>query len=316
MTVLITGARGFIGRHVARHFADNGHKVVGLGHGAWLESVRGQWGVAEWQNGEISSANLDALSALVGVPDIVIHLAGGSAVGPSFAQPAEDFHRSVVAASELAEWLRLRAPTARLVMASSAAVYGAGHSGPIAETAPSTPYSPYGFHKRMAELALESHARNFGLRVAIVRLFSVYGPGLRKQLLWDACTRLVQGETQLKLGGTGDELRDWLHVDDVARLMLWAAERASNTAEVINGGTGVATPVREIARRLCTAWGSGCAAEFSGQARPGDPVRLVADVSKVCAAGFTPTREWGAGLDDYVAWFRAQHAAAVQEEAR
>lgn len=316
MTVLITGARGFIGRHVARYFAHNGHAVVGLGHGAWLESARHQWGVAEWQNGEISSANLDALSSLVGVPDIVIHLAGGSAVGPSFAQPAEDFHRSVVAASELVEWLRLRAPTARLVMASSAAVYGAGHSGLIAETAPCTPYSPYGYHKRMAELALESHARNFGLRVAIVRLFSVYGPGLRKQLLWDACTRLAQGETQLKLGGTGDELRDWLHVDDVARLMLWAAERASNAAEVINGGTGVATPVRDIAQRLCTAWGNGCAAEFSGQARPGDPVRLVADVSQARAAGFTPLREWGAGLDDYVAWFRAQHAVAAQEDAR
>jgi UDP-glucose 4-epimerase len=316
MIALITGARGFIGRHVARHFAANGQTVVGLGHGAWLESARRQWGVSEWQNGEISSANLDALSALVGVPDIVIHLAGGSAVGPSFAQPAEDFHRSVMAASELAEWLRLRAPAARLVMASSAAVYGAGHAGPIAESARCAPYSPYGFHKRMAELSLESYARNFGLRVAIVRLFSVYGPGLRKQLLWDACTSLAQGATRLKLGGTGEELRDWLHVDDVARLMLWAAERANNSAEIFNGGTGVATPVRDIAQRLCLAWGSGCAAEFSGQARPGDPVRLVADVARVRAAGFVPAREWGAGLDEYVAWFRAQHAAATQEDAR
>jgi UDP-glucose 4-epimerase len=306
MTVLITGARGFIGRHVARFFAEEGHVVAGLGHGAWLESAHRQWGVAEWRNGEISHANLGALSSAVGTPDVVIHLAGGSAVGPSFAQPAEDFHRSVAAASQLAEWMRLRAPAARLVMASSAAVYGAGHQLPIAETAHCAPYSPYGFHKRMAELALESYARNFGLRVAIVRLFSVYGPGLRKQLLWDACTRLAQGAELLQLGGSGEELRDWLHVDDVARLMQWAAARASKEAEVFNGGTGVATAVRDIAQRLCAAWGGDCALAFSGNARPGDPQRLVADVSRLRAAGFAPARPWQQGIDDYVAWYRGQ----------
>jgi UDP-glucose 4-epimerase len=289
-------------------FAGDGQLVAGIGHGAWIESARQEWGVGEWRNGEITHANLDSLAAAVGMPDVVIHLAGGSAVGPSFAQPAEDFHRSVVAASELAEWMRQRAPNARLVMASSAAVYGAGHPGPIAETAECRPYSPYGFHKRMAELTLESYARNFGLQVAIVRLFSVYGPGLRKQLLWDASTRLAQGAKVLTLGGTGDELRDWLHVDDVAKMLRWAATRASNEASVINGGTGVATPVRTIAERLCAAWGADRTVSFSGAARPGDPVRLVADVSQVQQAGFTPARSWAQGIDDYTAWFRAQSA--------
>lgn len=315
MIILVTGARGFIGRHVSRHAADNGHVVAGLGHGAWPEAAHRKWGVAEWRNGEISPANLDALSAAVGLPDIVIHLAGGSAVGPSFAQPAEDFSRSVVAASELLEWVRLRAPQARLVMASSAAVYGAGHDGLIPESAVCTPYSPYGYHKRMAEMLLESYARNFGLRVAIVRLFSVYGPGLRKQLLWDACTRLAAGEKVLALGGTGDELRDWLHVDDVARLMQWAADRASPEALVFNGGTGRATSVRKIAARLCSAWGEGCTATFSGSARLGDPVKLVADVTQVQAAGFQPERRWEHGIDSYVAWFRAQGGMHQGEEA-
>lgn len=316
MKVLITGARGFIGRHVARHFADNGYTVAGLGHGAWWESSHRQWGVAEWRNGEISASNLDALAAVAGRPDVVIHLAGGSAVGPSFALPAEDFHRSVVAASELAEWMRLRAPAARLVMASSAAVYGAGHKDPIPETAVCSPYSPYGFHKRMAELALESYARNFGLQVAIVRLFSVYGPGLRKQLLWDACSKLVQGAEVLKLGGTGEELRDWFHVEDVARLLRWAVDRADASAAIFNGGTGQATAVRDIAQRLSADWGISGGAEFSGQARSGDPLRLVADVSHVAGQGFAPTRAWTEGLDEYVAWFRAQHEAGRLEGMR
>jgi UDP-glucose 4-epimerase len=290
--------------------------VCGLGHGAWPEADHREWGVAEWRNGEVSHANLDGLAGVTGLPDVVVHLAGGSAVGPSFTQPAEDFDRSVATASQLAEWLRLHAPRSRLVMASSAAVYGAGHAGPISETAACAPYSPYGFHKRMAELLLESYARNFGLQVAIVRFFSVYGPGLRKQLLWDACTRLARDGDRLTLGGSGDELRDWLHVTDAARLLSWAATRAGADAPVFNGGTGVATPVRDIAQRLCQGWLPDRAQAFSGQARAGDPACLVADMARVQAAGFSPERGWQDGIDQYVAWFRAQQQADAAARGR
>ena len=220
MKLWITGARGFIGRHLLGHLvAQGGHQVYGLGHGSWPGAGPASDGLADWRNGEVGHANLDALAASHGLPDGVFHLAGGSAVGPSFQQPAEDFRRSVLAAGELAEWLRLRAPQCALVMASSAAVYGAGHEGPIAESAACRPFSPYGSHKRMVELLLQSYAHNFGLRVAVVRFFSVYGPGLRKQLLWDACSRLAQAPDSLALGGQGSELRDWLHVQDAAALL-------------------------------------------------------------------------------------------------
>jgi UDP-glucose 4-epimerase len=304
MSVWVTGARGFIGRHVARAFAHEGHEVLGLGHGAWTEAEHRAWGVAQWHNGEVTHANLDTLAAAAGVPAVVVHLAGGSAVGPSFAQPAEDFHRSVAAVATLAEWLRLHAPASRLVMASSAAVYGAGHAGPIDESAACAPFSPYGFHKRMAELVLESYARNFGLRVALVRLFSVYGPGLHKQLLWDACTRLAAGVPVLELGGTGDELRDWLHVDDAARLLMRAAERAASEPWLVNGGTGVATPVRDIVRALTQALEPRVLLRFNGRSRSGDPASLVADTGRLQAVGFVPQCGWPDGVAAYAGWFR------------
>jgi len=308
--ILVTGARGFIGRHLCAHLAAAGYRVVGLGHGAWLPQEYAASGLAAWHNGDVSHANLDVLAHEHGLPGGVVHLAGGSAVGPSFAQPAEDFRRSVGSASALAEWLRLHAPGAPVVLASSAAVYGATHAHRIAETAACAPFSPYGFHKRMAELALESYARNFGLRVALVRLFSVYGSGLRKQLLWDACTQLVQGEAPLALGGTGHELRDWLHVGDAARLLTLALELASSDAPVFNGGTGVATSVREVAECLCERWGGGVGVVFSGRSRPGDPPQLVADARRVLASGFQPHLDWRSGLADYVQWFRDDRAVA------
>lgn len=306
MAVWITGARGFIGRYVARACAKAGHSVAGLGHGAWPDAQREAWGVGEWRNGDISFANLDALASSLGTPELLVHLAGGSAVGPSFMQPAEDFRRSVLASSELAEWLRQRAPHTRLVMASSAAVYGGGHSGPITEAAPCTPYSPYGYHKRMAELVFESAARNFGLRMAVVRLFSVYGPGLRKQLLWDASARLAQRPAALKLGGHGSEQRDWLHVEDAADLLLRAAEVADANCLVFNGGTGFGTRIDDIAAALAEEWGlPRLPLAFSGVSRAGDPVSLVADTVRAQALGWQPQMNWRAGVAEYVRWYRS-----------
>jgi UDP-glucose 4-epimerase len=301
----ITGARGFIGRHLSRHLSRQDKSVQGLGHGAWVEAEHRSWGVTDWINGDISMANLDALAARAGLPDVVYHLAGGSAVGPSFATPAEDFKRSVLALGELLEWLRTRSPATAIVMASSAAVYGAGHTSPIAETAVCSPYSPYGFHKRMAELLLESYGRNFGLHVAIVRLFSVYGPGLRKQLLWDACTRLSQGGSKLELGGSGNELRDWLHVEDAARIIVQAASKAEPNCFLLNGGTGVATPVREIAMQLCASWGADAKPQFSGIGRAGDPQCLVANADKLLSHDIRVSHAWRAGLDEFVAWYKS-----------
>lgn len=311
MKIWITGARGFIGRHAVRAFSDRGDTVAGLGHGAWTDFEQRQAGLSLWRNGEVTHSNLDAVAALMGTPDAVVHLAGGSAVGPSFAQPAEDLSRSVSAAAALAEWTRLRAPSAALVMASSAAVYGAGHVGPISEALPSTPFSPYGYHKRMAELLLQSYAHNFGLRAAVVRFFSVYGPGLRKQLLWDACTRLSALPMALELGGTGQELRDWLHVTDACRLLMRGVDTASERCLLLNGGTGVGTPVREIATTLVAHWGlPQLPLVFSGQSRAGDPHSLVANTAASAALGWKPEVAWRDGLAEYVAWFKGQASVA------
>jgi UDP-glucose 4-epimerase len=310
-TALITGARGFVGRHLARALQKQGIQVCGMGHGAWTERERTAWGVGYWVNGEVSKRNLDIVQAQMGRPDVVFRLAGGSAVGPSLAAPEEDFRRSVLSAAELLEWARLAAPEARLVLASSAAVYGAGHSQPIREADALLPYSPYGSHKRIAEELFASYGRNFGLNVATVRLFSVYGTELQKQLLWDACGRLAKDASQLTLGGTGAELRDWLHVSDAAVVLQLAASQACAAGYTVNGGTGVAVSVRQVAEQLCAVWGAGTVLGFSGHGRAGDPQYLVADVAEAAALGFAPRTAWQAGVADYVAWFKRATAQAL-----
>jgi UDP-glucose 4-epimerase len=145
MTVWITGAAGFMGRYLARALADAGQVVHGIGHGALTDSEKQRLGLRTWLNGEIDATNLNALAAH-GLPSKVFHLAGGSSVGLSIAQPLEDFSRNVVSTARLLEWLRGASPESLLVAVSSAAVYGADHHGPISESTSPTPMSPYGMH--------------------------------------------------------------------------------------------------------------------------------------------------------------------------
>jgi UDP-glucose 4-epimerase len=309
--IWITGAHGFIGHHVVQHLSKQGCLVIGVGHGAWIKHEYEAWGLTGWLNGDISFANLDVLAKQFGEPDGIIHLAGGSSVGSSLTSPAEDFRRTVIGTADLVEWVRLHAPRASLVMSSSAAVYGSHNAQLLKETMPCNPFSPYGYHKRMAELSLESYALNFGLNIANVRLFSIYGVGLKKQLLWDCCTKLAQGKGLLTLGGNGDELRDWLHVHDAVSLLFSALNYANTDAPVINGGTGIAIPVREIAEHLIKCWGGEQMLYFSGLARHGDPQSLVADVTLSKSWNWDPKFDWKVGLAEYVAWFKDLHFRSV-----
>lgn len=305
-TVLITGANGFIGRHLVRKLALSGHKVCGLGHGAWAENEARAAGMVRWINGEIDSANLHQLKRFSGEPDYVIHLAGGSSVGVAFSNPGEDFFRTVATSSVLLNWIRNEAPKTQLLAISSAAIYGSGHEGLINEDVLANPFSPYGVHKWLMEELCRSYAENYGLRIAIARLFSVYGSGLKKQLLWDSCVRLASGFPSLCLGGTGLESRDWTDVEDVSRALELLMPQAESNVPVFNVGTGEGVSVSEIANALVRAYFplTDLPIYFSGQSRVGDPFSLVADSTRLSKLGFTWRTHWEHGIVDYVTWFK------------
>jgi len=303
----ITGASGFIGRHLVRALADAGYAVHGIGRGAFEEADRQRLGLGQWQNGEIDAANLDALAGRSGPPSAIFHLAGGSSVGFSIARPFEDFSSTVSSTARLLEWLRVSAPDCRLIVASSAAVYGAEHRGPIPENAEPAPMSPYGQHKLMMEQLCKSYAMTYGIRSTVARLFSVYGPHLRKQLLWDICSRLQRGGETLDLGGTGAEIRDWTDVRDVARLLVKIGELPQpETFRIINGGSGRGTSVADIANMLIENWGSNVAVRYSGVVRAGDPVSLLADDAGLRRLPFEWRIPIDRGIVDYVRWFKGQ----------
>jgi UDP-glucose 4-epimerase len=138
-----------------------------------------------------------------------------------------------------------------------------------------------------------------------VRFFSVYGCGLRKQLLWDACRKLASGDRVFM--GTGDEVRDWVHVDDAAELLRTAVEHASPLCPVANGGTGEGVSVRELLTHLAICLrADGLPLAFSDNPRPGDPSVYIADAARVAQWGWKHGAHWHERVKEYVAWWQLE----------
>jgi UDP-glucose 4-epimerase len=311
--VWITGTRGFIGRHLASWLSRQGHTVVGIGHGPWPPAEARTWGVQRWLNGGINASNLQQLLCEASSPDYIFHLAGGSSVGASMDNPYEDFTRTVATTAELLEWMRLWAHNATLISVSSAAVYGAGHTGQIREEHALVPFSPYGYHKLMMENLCQSYAVNYGLSIIVARLFSVYGSWLKKQVLWDMCSSLISGTQQLVLGGSGEELRDWTDIRDVVRALEFAMGVAADPGAmaVFNVGSGQGTSVRSIAGMVLEAWPAPAKVTFTGKARSGNPHSLVADGWFLEAKGFRWSVPVHSGVCDYVRWYLQYSRSAL-----
>lgn len=297
---LVTGAYGFVGRHVARAAAARGYRVIGIGHGSWGREEWQSWGLADWHAADI---DINTLSTYAYGTVVVFHCAGSGSVPFSLAHPVRDYERNVATTLAVLEFVRLHCPMAGIVVSSSAGVYGAASQMPIRTTDRLNPVSPYGMHKRIAEDLCRSYGRSFGVRSVNVRLFSIYGIGIRKQLLWDACMKLSAGDNSF--GGTGSETRDWLHVEDAGELMVLAGDHTTSAAPVINGGTGIAVPIRDILDAIAADLGCAERPRFSGNVRVGDPSHYQADISDAVSWGWAPKRNLRREIGRYVEWFRS-----------
>lgn len=295
----MTGGYGFVGRHVARALARQGSEVVAIGHGTWAEEEWREWGISQWHTADVT---IETLFRYADKPSQIFHCAGSGSVGYSITNPYQDYQRTVATSHAVLEYARSVGHHPSLVLPSSAAVYGIASRQPISTDCQLAPMSPYGMHKKIAEDLCRSYGRHFGVRCAVVRLFSVYGAGLRKQLLWDACVNLTRGNATF--GGTGGETRDLLHVDDAATLLVNAAEHASYDCPAVNGGTGEATTIRDIIDTIADELCGSARVQFSGTARPGDPQHYQADVAEAYELGWRPQHAWREGVRSYARWFQ------------
>ena len=299
MRVLVLGGLGFVGRHLCLALSNGGAIVYALGHGTIPQSEINAWGIHHWVDSKIS---LDVL--LEHFKNIqfgaVIHCAGSGAVSLAYQQPLEDYHRSVTSVLAGLEFVRTtQTKETRFVLASSAAVYG-NQNTELTENSILKPISPYGLHKQAAENICAEYSQYFGVKSSLVRLFSVYGAGLQKQLLWDAANKFKIANCSFF--GTGNEKRDWIHVDDAARLLSEAALKDQSDFEIYNGCNYQAS-TSEVLTVLAKSMRVDLTPRFNNEEHIGNPKFLIGNNEKaVKLLNWTPAISLQDGLASYAQW--------------
>lgn len=292
-TVLVTGGAGFVGSHLAEALvADNEVRVLDDLSGGSRDHVPVD---AELVEGDVCDP--ETVAGAMDGADLVFHEAALVSVEESVRDPRASQRVNAGATLDVLE--QAREEDARVVLASSAAVYGHPESVPVSEGDPKEPTSPYGIDK----LALDHYARRYhdlyGLETVPLRYFNVYGP--RQNPEYSAVVSVFFRQASeggpITVEGDGEQTRDFVHVSDVVRANLLAAT-TDRVGEPFNVGTASSVTVNELAETVVEVTDSD--AEITHvDPRPGDIRHSEADISKARAElGYEPTVSLEDGLRD------------------
>lgn len=296
LKILITGASGFIGSKLYEKCKEEGNIVYG-------------WDCINDNNNEAKVVNLqnveDICVSLYDIkPDIVIHCAGSADVSKSVMFPEKDYEGNVTLTHNLLFALHtLKMDKIRFVYLSSAGVYGNPLQLPITEETPTNPLSPYALHKVMCEKMCEYFAENYGMEIRIARIFSAYGEGLKKQIFWDMNKKLVE-TGKLEMFGTGNESRDYIHVDDLVNA-LYLIGTTTTSERYINVANGEEHTIRYVTEQFAERMGlEKDKILFNNVVREGDPLNWKADVTKLKSLGYSKSIEMSSGIERYCKWVK------------
>jgi UDP-glucose 4-epimerase len=302
MKTWVTGGAGFLGSHVVEALVAGGRSVTVVDDfSTGLEANLAGVQVGLLRHSLRDGAVEDALRAEQ--PEVIFHLAGDALVARSVADPTGDCERNLLATLALLEAVRRASPESKVLFASTGAVYGERAEKPFQETDGVWPISPYAVAKLAAERYCYAFAHTYGLRTCSLRLFSVYGPRQTKQVVYDLIRKIHANPEELTLFGDGTQERDFSHSRNIVDAFLLAAEKADFHGEVINVAGDEIVTIRQLAEMICQMMRARPAFAFTGQRRPGDSQRWVADTSRLRGLGYKPGVALSEGLRDTIEWY-------------
>lgn len=298
MRIGVIGSEGFIGSHCVQYFLGKGHEIVGLDiyeqpsqHYRYIKVSR-------------LSPELDDIFNEHAF-DGLINVSGSGNVPYSMSHPVIDFEANSLDTIRTLDAIRKYQPQCKYIHFSSAAVYGNPARIPVNEQDTTVPLSPYGWHKLIAEHICREYTTIYKLRIAILRPFSVYGSGLKKQMFWDLLQKFKSVKNGMELLGTGNESRDYIHVSDLLHALNLVLTKGDYRADVYNVASGVEICIKDAVKYFWEALGEKPDYRFNGVVREGDPLNWRADITKLRQLGFTPKLDLQTGLEEMTSWMKS-----------
>jgi UDP-glucuronate 4-epimerase len=331
--ILVTGAAGFIGFHVAQRLLTDGHEVIGIDNlNAYYSPRLKEARVAElvrhnaFRFHKLDLNDRDGMATLFAAHRFphVVHLAAQAGVRHSLTAPHDYMDSNVSGFLNVLEGCRY-AQTRHLLYASSSSVYGANTRMPFSVSQNvDHPLSLYGATKKANELMAHAYSHLFGIPMTGLRFFTVYGPWGRPDMAMWLFTAAILGGEPIRLFNRGDMRRDFTFVDDVATSVVklidhvpqgdpsWSGDDpdpATSRApwRVYNIGNHTPVDLLEVVRLLEAALGRKAIPELLPM-QPGDVHETCADVGALQkAVGFAPSTPIAEGVAKFVDWYRAFH---------
>ncbi len=297
MNILIIGSEGFIGHTCAVYFKQQGWDVYGCD---LVDYPRGAYNYTKLSRVQPTFDELFSATKF----DACINTAGNGSVPVSIEHPLTDFEANCGDVIRILDLIRLKNSGCKYIHISSAAVYGNPQKLPIQEGDNLSPISPYGFHKQISELLCKEYYQLYQMPIAIVRPFSIYGPGLRKQLFWDLYQKCKVKPTELLLWGTGNESRDFIYIDDLVYALYLILGRSPMTAQTYNLANGIETTIKEAAETFLDVYDNSILLKFNNEQRHGDPINWRANIDEIKKLGYSPNTDMLKGISGYVNWLK------------
>jgi UDP-glucose 4-epimerase len=304
--ILITGGAGFIGSHLARHFAPQTEVTVlddlRSGHASNLEGIR-----CRFLHGSILDAV--ALKQAIAGAEEVYHLAAMISVPESVAKPAECAKLNTEGTRRVLD-ATLAAGARKVVLASSAAIYGDNPTVPKLESMTPEPKSPYAETKLAGECLLEQYRLNHGLGTTSLRFFNVFGPQQDPQSAYAAAVPIFIAKAlcdePISIHGDGGQTRDFIHVTDIVAALAYAGD-SKDMSGTYNVGYGRSQSILALAQEIIQLTGSNSKIEHL-PARAGDVRHSLASTERLLSAGWKPQSSFSAGLAETIDAFRRLRA--------
>jgi UDP-glucuronate 4-epimerase len=319
MHILLTGAAGFIGSHLAERLCARGDRVTGFDNfDLFYPREVKERNLAEllarkdfsFVEGDLTDPHdVDQAFSVAGQVDAVVHMAALAGVRPSIANPGRYWNVNVNGTLHLLHACRERA-VKHIVFASSSSVYGMDSDVPFSEFDPcSRPLSPYAATKRAGELMAFNHHHLYGASVTCLRLFTVYGPRQRPDLAIHTFTRLIAAGKPIELFGDGTTSRDYTFIEDILDGVVAAIDQQARDPRIAyriyNLGGSRPTSLKELVERISAALGKQAVIEWKPE-QPGDMKHTLADIDLARGdLGYSPKVTIDAGIPRFVAWWRS-----------